>query len=232
MIDFTGREVALSGVVNTFVDILVFGGLGFLGVAAFSLRNTAPPKTPPFARPRSTSSDSGLRGDNNAVFLTDRGFLFRKRWFFTATGCPPVRLRREEVDRIQASQWQEPVQVTTFRPRTWWMFEGNFYWEAAGYTARDVLALVRDRERRRRTRLERAHTALNIEQQPRKRRQHIPKEVRRLVFERDGGRCAECGTNFDLQYDHILPVARGGATSLENLQLLCGDCNRAKGATL
>lgn len=56
----------------------------------------------------------------------------------------------------------------------------------------------------------------------------IPADLRRIVFERDGGRCVECGSNFDLQYDHILPVALGGATTAENLQILCADCNRRK----
>ena len=60
----------------------------------------------------------------------------------------------------------------------------------------------------------------------------IPAEIRRAVFERDGGRCVECGSNFDIQYDHILPVARGGATTVENLQLSCGECNRRKSDSL
>jgi 5-methylcytosine-specific restriction endonuclease McrA len=60
----------------------------------------------------------------------------------------------------------------------------------------------------------------------------IPSDLRRTVFERDGGRCVECGSNFDLQYDHVLPVALGGATTLENLQLLCADCNRRKSDSL
>jgi 5-methylcytosine-specific restriction endonuclease McrA len=33
-----------------------------------------------------------------------------------------------------------------------------------------------------------------------------------------------------LPYDHVIPVALGGATTIGNLQLLCGDCNREKGA--
>ncbi len=63
-------------------------------------------------------------------------------------------------------------------------------------------------------------------------RSHIPKEVRYEVFRRDGGKCVECGTDFDLQYDHVIPVALGGSSSAANLQLLCGDCNRKKAATL
>ncbi len=62
-------------------------------------------------------------------------------------------------------------------------------------------------------------------------RGHIPKEVRHAVFERCGGMCAECETRFDIQYDHIIPVARGGSSNEENLQLLCGECNRRKSAT-
>jgi len=60
----------------------------------------------------------------------------------------------------------------------------------------------------------------------------IPTEIRRAVFERDGGRCVECGSNFDLQYDHVLPVSRGGATTVQNLQLLCADCNSRKSDSL
>jgi 5-methylcytosine-specific restriction endonuclease McrA len=30
------------------------------------------------------------------------------------------------------------------------------------------------------------------------------------------------------EYDHILPVARGGNSSIDNLQLVCIDANRAK----
>ena len=33
--------------------------------------------------------------------------------------------------------------------------------------------------------------------------------------------------NFEV--DHVIPRAKGGSHHIENLQLLCGACNRAKG---
>ena len=66
----------------------------------------------------------------------------------------------------------------------------------------------------------------------RPRRAGIPNDVKKYVWQRDGGRCVECDSNENLEYDHIIPVSMGGATSVENLQLLCAPCNRAKGGTL
>jgi hypothetical protein len=60
----------------------------------------------------------------------------------------------------------------------------------------------------------------------------IPLDVKRAVFARDGGACQQCGESFDIQYDHVIPLAMGGSSTIENLQLLCGSCNRRKGATL
>ena len=57
---------------------------------------------------------------------------------------------------------------------------------------------------------------------------HIPAAVRDRVYERDGGRCSyvgsggrRCGSNWDLEIDHIVPVALGGDDSPANLRLLC-----------
>ena len=63
-------------------------------------------------------------------------------------------------------------------------------------------------------------------------RQPIPREVQREVFTRDSGRCVECQSNFQIQYDHVIPHSLGGADSPANLQLLCAPCNQRKGASL
>jgi HNH endonuclease len=139
---------------------------------------------------------------------------------------PVARWRRGRFRALCEEQRERPVALGGGR----WAFEARIYASDDGLTSADVLALVRDRQRRARRTLERAHAALAGERAPS--RQTIPRAVRLAVFERDGGRCAECGARFDLQYDHVIPVALGGATTANNLQILCAPCNQAKGAAL
>ena len=55
---------------------------------------------------------------------------------------------------------------------------------------------------------------------------------REALYGRQGGDCAGCREHFQsrhLEVDHIIARAKGGTDHLENLQLLCGSCNRVKG---
>ncbi len=67
-----------------------------------------------------------------------------------------------------------------------------------------------------------------IKEQP-QRREAIPRVVQREVWQRDGGRCVECGTKEKLCFDHIVPFSRGGSNTIRNIQLLCERCNLSKG---
>lgn len=57
-------------------------------------------------------------------------------------------------------------------------------------------------------------------------------DTRLFVWQRDRGRCRNCGARRDLHFDHVIPRSLGGANTAENVQLLCRSCNLRKGATL
>jgi len=62
---------------------------------------------------------------------------------------------------------------------------------------------------------------------------YIPKHVRRLVWERDQGRCTfvgesgqRCPATNALEFDHVQPVAQGGTSAPGNLRLRCRAHNQ------
>lgn len=63
-------------------------------------------------------------------------------------------------------------------------------------------------------------------------RVHVMPSLRWQVFERDGWKCVACGRSqrdgVTLQVDHIIPRSKGGRDSLDNLQILCSECNLGK----
>jgi len=63
-------------------------------------------------------------------------------------------------------------------------------------------------------------------------RERISDEVRVAVWRRDEGKCQKCGSREKLEYDHIIPVSKGGSNTERNIQLLCEHCNRSKHASI
>jgi hypothetical protein len=62
---------------------------------------------------------------------------------------------------------------------------------------------------------------------------HVPAEVRRAVWARDGGRCTfvsasghRCKARGRLEFDHVEPVARGGQSTVEGMRLRCRAHNQ------
>jgi hypothetical protein len=140
------------------------------------------------------------------------------------------RWKDAHLEAWRREQQEHPVRLRREARRSLWWFRDRFYWDDDGYSAEDVRALALQRTRRDDRRLKSAHALMNGDAAPG--RKPIPAGIVRAVIARDGLRCIQCGTTEELQFDHVMPVALGGGTSVENLQVLCGECNRAKSDSL
>jgi len=54
--------------------------------------------------------------------------------------------------------------------------------------------------------------------------------VRSIVMERDSYECSYCGSDKQLEADHIVPLRRGGSNAFVNLATACRPCNLSKGS--
>lgn len=64
---------------------------------------------------------------------------------------------------------------------------------------------------------------------------YISREIMLKVVRRDNHICQACHQyvrDDELEFDHMIPVAKGGPTAVENIRLLCRACNRRKSDSL
>lgn len=60
----------------------------------------------------------------------------------------------------------------------------------------------------------------------------VSNKMRFAIYNRDHNRCRKCGSRYNLEIDHIYPIAKGGKSTYDNLQTLCHRCNAKKGANV
>lgn len=62
-------------------------------------------------------------------------------------------------------------------------------------------------------------------------RNEFSRKVKRDAFARSGGHCEICGAKVlfgKFAYDHVIPDALGGETTLDNCQVACLSCHKEK----
>ena len=95
--------------------------------------------------------------------------------------------------------------------------------DPAAVVERALILLVRELERTKCAETDRPRHAPSVGKHSR----HIPADVRRRVWKRDGGQCAFVGTQGRckergfLEFHHVVPYADGGESTAGNLELRC-----------
>ena len=144
-----------------------------------------------------------------------------------------VRTTLDFFRALEARSAEAPVRYMTNGDRAYWRYDGKWYTDNDGLDSEQVHAVLVTRGLRNTDRVGRAMTIAAQGRLPvPNQRIGIAPDVRQLVWQRDQGRCAYCGDTSELQLDHQIPVSMGGGNTEANLQILCGPCNRRKGAAV
>jgi hypothetical protein len=141
---------------------------------------------------------------------------------------------REHLQEIIQRSEEEPVPAP-IHGEVEWFFKGYVYdvsdiKDRYNYNDEQIQLLILedyDKERRKFERLRRLYKSEDIQRESQQ-RERIPEHVRIAVWRRDGGKCVRCGSRENLEYDHIIPVSKGGSNTARNIELLCERCNREK----
>jgi len=68
-------------------------------------------------------------------------------------------------------------------------------------------------------------------EQERRRGRYIPFDIKMRVVRRDNYTCQICGKHLkdnEVEFDHIIPISKGGSSEEHNIRLTCFECNREK----
>lgn len=132
---------------------------------------------------------------------------------------------RSALNEDQPFRWPVDAQLLLFGMQFWKLSKEESHYD--DQQLRLVFLDFVDKERRKFERLKNQFSGLaGAPVKPK--RDTIPEPVRMYVWRRDEGKCVKCGSQERLEYDHIIPVVRGGSSTERNIQLLCERCNRQK----
>lgn len=141
----------------------------------------------------------------------------------------------------KVSQWVEwqkqyPVQIASAMNGTifYWWFQNEFWSVSENLTRDEVMCLINEQNLKFQRRISKAKAATASVQSDDvlSRSRAIPQEVKLAVWQRDSGQCVQCKSNKNLEFDHIIPFSLGRSHTERNIQVLCEECNRSKGAGL
>lgn len=129
---------------------------------------------------------------------------------------------------LHGSQRARPILVSRSGGRRWWWYLDRFWWDDARLSPAELKATIDelelDRSLQRHLREEARVGAFGLVDTSRT-GGPIPEAVLLVVWRRETGRCADCGSVDDLRFERITPVSKGVAVTPEDLELCCRMCS-------
>jgi hypothetical protein len=155
-----------------------------------------------------------LRRAENVSVGHQPGLFTGRGWLTLSVGKSTYRankIPRQDFQAMREHQEHVPIPICRVGERCYWWFQNRFYWDNDDLDQQEVYALLVTRQQRERQRIQMAQAIVAIGAAPRPlSRPAIPDDVKQFVFARDSGRCVQCSSPTDLQFDHIIPVALMG----------------------
>jgi len=138
-------------------------------------------------------------------------------------------LQDEFTNELEKASQQQPTLIT-IAAESLWLYQNLIYRAPLDLDSEEILLLIKEQELKKTKKLERLRRLVAVSDKLEKasRRERIPEEVQMFVWRRDGAKCVKCGSQENLEFDHIIPLSKGGASTARNIQLLCEACNRSK----
>ena len=123
---------------------------------------------------------------------------------------------------------RQPTQIFQHKDKKWYLYKDEFWLTNEDYSEKDLLYLIEEQKEKKKKKVEKAKKFVTKTPSNEGRERIISQDVKDRVWNRDNGKCVECGSNENLEFDHIIPFSKGGANTYRNIQLLCENCNRSK----
>lgn len=143
-----------------------------------------------------------------------------------------MMIRKNWIEKAEERSKTIPVPLQQKGNAQFCLYGGAIYkFDRVGYTEEQMTLQVMELEDAERQKFERLRHKFSVARQEEAeiKRERVSEEVRIAVWRRDGGKCVRCGGRERLEYDHIVPLSKGGSNTVRNIELLCEECNRQKG---
>ncbi|MEK6754153.1 MAG: HNH endonuclease signature motif containing protein [Chloroflexota bacterium] len=165
--------------------------------------------------------------DDHSLFVVEGYFLEHDELF--QSNLSVNEIYEKYIELLKQSDTQ-PLQFSKKNKKNNWLYKGFIYKVQGTYSDDQIRLLILEDFDKEREFFENLKEKFDVSPSSNITydRPRIPENIRIEVWRRDSGKCARCGSREKLEYDHIVPISKGGSNTARNIELLCEKHNRSK----